>query len=1112
MTGIDGSKKVFPFTFPYQNISDIKIELVRTPHSDNTAGGVTKTVLDSTKFTLAPDAVTVTLSEFYPTSTFQENTGAPKAATSGANGYVVTGKVYRDTDSSKLGATFYPGSAIRSTDLNDNFTQNLYVTQEAEESVIESKSESANAVAAAEAFVAKNIGTDEAPNWVTRGNAGTDSTGAADPKTGVGKALYDADQAWQNATKQAGVTPPGGANAAITIAEATNDTVELYVADSNGLRGGGTNATTDPQGVLYAVTTADAALQTDGSNKMSGDIIFEPSAYLFETTLTPSNQNLASNLTIELPQLSGVLVGTSDPQGKILADNINNDAITTPAIADAAITNPLYADHSIDSDKLTEATVVTSTEHATATANDTSFYTTAASDARYFNIDSGEEIRAGETWTGDDATIATTAAIDDRIRDLVDDVGGFVPLASEADFPAANPDVNDPPGGGTIVSIGVLGASYTPTAGTCTIPDATLTNITGSDVTITDCGTTVLSAGYGCLVETTSTLHEYKFHRLTPKATEVTTVAGQSAQIALLGTADAIADMNTLAVADVIADMNTLGTADIVADMNLLATTGTVADMATIASTAGLIAEIGTVAGIHANVTSVANNEANVTAVATNETNINAVENNEANINLVAAIDGDVTTVAAVDGNVTTVADSINSVNHYADTYQVAASAPAARPDTTTLQEGDLWFDTANDLLKVYTGTAWNTCTANATTLVERAEYTTKGDILLGTGVGTLTAVGISGSDGKFLKADSGTTSGVTWSTVAQTDTTYSISCVDGDNTDEEKIRLTTGGSGSGTDDIVLKAGTGLTISRTNDVITFTGQNTYTHPNHGVSGGGDATSSADGDITIRNDAITTAKIIDDAVTTAKIDDGAVTVTKLADADLQNLAGCQAGASAALALLTQAEVETLDDLTASTAELNLLDGVTSSTAELNKLDGFTGQASDLNYCDVVTAGTVQLLKAAVVDASKNISGFNDITMVGDLVSSTGDITATAGRVTDEVGDVRKAGQRGVGAGLATTLTIADRGHIIYMEGGQCTIPANVFDYGDIVTIYNNGTTTTNLLINQGTSLTMKFPQGGTTGGRILAGQANTGNICTVVFLGPTVCVISGEGLS
>ena len=52
------------------------------------------------------------------------------------------------------------------------------------------------------------------------------------------------------------------------------------------------------------------------------------------------------------------------------------------------------------------------------------------------------------------------------------------------------------------------------------------------------------------------------------------------------------------------------------------------------------------------------------------------------------------------------------------------------------------------------------------------------------------------------------------------TNTTYSVSCVDGDNSDEEKIRLS--GSDSSTDDVVLEAGTGLSIARDGDKITFT--------------------------------------------------------------------------------------------------------------------------------------------------------------------------------------------------------------------------------------------------------------------------------------------------
>jgi|LULM01.1.fsa_nt_gb hypothetical protein len=91
----------------------------------------------------------------------------------------------------------------------------------------------------------------------------------------------------------------------------------------------------------------------------------------------------------------------------------------------------------------------------------------------------------------------------------------------------------------------------------------------------------------------------------------------------------------------------------------------------------------------------------------------------------------------------------------------------------------------------------------------------------------------VSNSSGKVAVSsvtdtELGYVSGVTSAIQTQIDgltdnnTTYSISCVDGDNSDEEKIRLTAGGSGSGTDDIVLEAGTGLSIARSSDKITFT--------------------------------------------------------------------------------------------------------------------------------------------------------------------------------------------------------------------------------------------------------------------------------------------------
>jgi hypothetical protein len=90
----DGTTVLFSFTFPYLETADIKVSV---------GGTIT------TAYTLA-NATTV---EF--------NT-AP------ANGADI--RIFRQTDDADLAATFYPGSAIRSQDLNENFTQNLYVTQE----------------------------------------------------------------------------------------------------------------------------------------------------------------------------------------------------------------------------------------------------------------------------------------------------------------------------------------------------------------------------------------------------------------------------------------------------------------------------------------------------------------------------------------------------------------------------------------------------------------------------------------------------------------------------------------------------------------------------------------------------------------------------------------------------------------------------------------------------------------------------------------------------------------------------------------------------------------------------------------------------------------------
>ena len=227
------------------------------------------------------------------------------------------------------------------------------------------------------------------------------------------------------------------------------------------------------------------------------------------------------------------------------SEHIQADAVTDSEIATGTLDNRYFTETELNNGQL-DGQYYTETELDAGQLDNRYFTETELSngalDGRYFTEtevednflrqDSSETIASGVTWSSVDSKVATTKAIDLRIIDLVDDVGGFVPIANELSFPNDNPDINDPDTGGTIVSVRILSTSYTPTAGTVTIANGTVGN---STVTITNCGTTVLQAGFGVLVETTSVGNTYQFHRLVPKATEVSTVALNAVNIAAAG-------------------------------------------------------------------------------------------------------------------------------------------------------------------------------------------------------------------------------------------------------------------------------------------------------------------------------------------------------------------------------------------------------------------------------------------------------------------------------------------------------------------------------------------------------------------------------------------------
>jgi len=100
-----------------------------------------------------------------------------------------------------------------------------------------------------------------------------------------------------------------------------------------------------------------------------------------------------------------------------------------------------------------------------------------------------------------------------------------------------------------------------------------------------------------------------------PSTSDVQTVSANAASVALLGTSDAVSDMNALSATAVLADMALLGTSAAVADMALLATSAVIADMDLLATSA-VITDMGLL-GTSANVTAmdVLGTSANVTAM-----------------------------------------------------------------------------------------------------------------------------------------------------------------------------------------------------------------------------------------------------------------------------------------------------------------------------------------------------------------------------------------------------------------------------------------------------------------------------------------------------------------
>ncbi len=666
----DGGATSYSITIEYLKTSDIKVRI------DGTLQTYVASSPSSGEYTVSGTTLTL-----------------------GAQATAGTGNVhiYRETDVNTAAAVFAAGSSIRSTDLNAihdmaRFSsvehRNKVITDDIkDEAVTTAKIKNATIVDAdisgSAAVGLSKLATGALPSGITVNSSNV-----------VDGSIVNADINNSAAIDGTKISPNFGAQ----VVQTTGNIVVGGTVDGRDVAVDGTKLDTIETNAKDDQTATEIKTLYEGNSNTNAYTDAEKTKLSgIETAATADQTNAEIKTAYE---------ANADTNEFSDAEQTKLAGIETAATADQTASEIKTL---LQSDKLELSEMNT-------TSLDSRYYTETEAEGLFLRQDSSETIASGVTWSGVDSKVATTAAIDARIIDLVDDVGGFVPLANETSFPAANPDVNN--GAGTLVSIKSIGTTRTPSSGTVTIANGAGS---GNTVTITGCGSTVLTAGFGVIVETTTTLHTYAFHRLVPKATEVTTVAANATNISAAGAnvtnidnfanryqintsaptarpgsgsltnGDLWFDSSSNKVMMVYDGSSGDGYSPITPNQSDLTNINIVAGQITYSEDLGLIT----------NAVNTGSGNNSVNTVATSIANVNTTAGSIANVNTTATNISSVNTVGGSIANVNTVGGSIADVNRYANEYLIQSGTPSGP------SSGDLWYNSTANSLNYYNGTTW---------------------------------------------------------------------------------------------------------------------------------------------------------------------------------------------------------------------------------------------------------------------------------------------------------------------------------------------------------------------------------------------------------------------
>ena len=497
----NGSRTSYPFTFPYLKASDIKASI---------------DAVDTTAFTLTN------------ATTLQFNT----APTNGAKI-----KIFRETGIDSLSATFYAGSAIKSEDLNDNFTQNLYVTQEVNgryisalggtmtgnlnfgedvDIVFEGATDDANDTTITVADPTQNntiTFPNVSGNVVTTGDTGTVATGMI------------ANDAVTMDKLNSGVLPTDITVASANIVDGTIVNADVNAAAA--IDGTKINPAFGSQNITTTGTAATGVHTVTGNIIVSGTVDGRDVA-ADGTKLDGIESGATADQTAA--EIRTLVDSATDSNVFTDADHTKLDGIETGATADQTASeiktliasSPLDSSHlaanSVTTSEIADAELTTLAGMQSGTASKLADSTALTADIADLNQIDG--LTKQTTLSDTDASFPTSGAVVDYVTDRIDEIGGFEAITNELQFP------NTQPVAGVAISIADAGGIVVNSSGTST----TGRTVGGSTVTIngiaSNFNSSTVASGIRFIVTSTGSGQVYNYHKATLKEDDLVSLSG----------------------------------------------------------------------------------------------------------------------------------------------------------------------------------------------------------------------------------------------------------------------------------------------------------------------------------------------------------------------------------------------------------------------------------------------------------------------------------------------------------------------------------------------------------------------------------------------------------